>query len=188
MLPRRAGWRRQLEFEKNELRAHKTMECFRYGFRLWWRGCPKYLRQIGMGKVGSFCKSNHHNGEMFALPGEFSLTKEQAAKVLFKCYKSKKFTFSQMRTIKKTLSYAYQLQGGIPGKNFETVPGVWLIVQEEGGTTKPQEHFCVPTRVPLPAELKKAFTTEFREECGIGTEACSRPGTGASSGPGLSKG
>ena len=166
MLPRRAGWRRQLEFEKNELRALKTMECFRYGFRLWWRGCPKYLRQIGMGKVGSFCKSNHHHGEMFSLPGEFSLTKEQAAKVLFKCYKSKKFTYSQMRTIKKTLSYAYQLQGGIPGKNFETIPGVWLIVREEGGTTKPQEHFCLPTRVPLPAELKKAFTTEYREECG----------------------
>ena len=77
-----------------------------------------------MGKVGSFSPTNHHHGEMFALPGEFSLTKEQAAQLLFKCYKSKKFTFAQMRTIKKTLSYAYQLQGGVPGKNFETIPGV----------------------------------------------------------------
>ena len=59
------------------------MEAFRYGFRLMWRGCPKYLKRIGMGKVGSFDKLNQHGGEMFALPGEFSLHKEQAAQVLF---------------------------------------------------------------------------------------------------------
>ena len=142
------------------------MEAFRYGFRLMWRGCPKYLKRIGMGKVGSFDNLNQHGGEMFALPGEFSLHKEQAAKVLFLCYKSKKFTFSQMRTIKKTLAYAYQLKGGIPGKNFSTVPGVWLVVQED--ELKPQENFCMPTRIPLPRELRKAFTREYREECGWG--------------------
>ena len=101
---------------------------------------------------------------MFALPSEFRLTKDQAGRILFECYKSGKFTFHQMRTIKKTLSYAYQLQGGIPGKNYETIPGVWLVVQEE--QLKPQEHFCLPTRIPLPRELRKAFTTEYREECG----------------------
>ena len=140
------------------------MECFRYGFRLIWRGCPKFLKRIGMGKPGSFDPSNQHGGQMFALPSEFRLSKDQAARILFDCYKSKKFTFSQMRSIKKTLSYAYQLQGGVPGKNFETIPGVWLVVQDE--QLKPQEHFCIPTKIPLPTELRKAFTTEYREECG----------------------
>ena len=166
VLPRRSGWRRQLQFELNGLRRPKTMEAFRYGFRLIWRGCPKYLKRIGMGRPGSYDETNHHGGEMFALPGEFSLNKDQAAKILFLCYKTGKFTFSQMRTIKKTLAYAYQLNGGIPGKNFSTVPGVWLVVQDE--QLQPQQHFCVPTKVPLPRELRKVFTTEYREETGMG--------------------
>ena len=101
---------------------------------------------------------------MFALPTEFRLTKDQAARILFDCYKSKKFTFHQMRSIKKTLSYAYQLQGGVPGKNFETIPGVWLVVQDE--ELRPQQHFCIPKKIPLPTELRKAFTTEYRDDCG----------------------
>ena len=141
------------------------MEAFRYGFRLWWRGCPKYLKKIGMGRPGSFDKENQHGGAMFALPGEFAMSGEQAAQVLWKCYKSKKFTYSQMRTVKKTLSYAYQLQGGVPGKNFETIPGVWLVVQKE--QLKPQEFFCLPTKIPLPEELREAFTKEYNGNCGL---------------------
>ena len=140
------------------------MEAFRYGFRMMWKGCPKYLNRIGMGKPGSFDKTNHHGGVMFALPTEFSLTKDQAARILFMCFKSGKFSFSQMRTIKKTLAYAYQLKGGVPGKNFETIPGVWLVVQDE--QLKPQMHFCLPTVIPLPKELRKVFTTEYNEGCG----------------------
>ena len=30
------------------------MEAFRYGFRMMWKGCPKYLNRIGMGKPGTF--------------------------------------------------------------------------------------------------------------------------------------
>ncbi len=165
-LPRRAGWRRQLEFEKNDLKSKKAMEGYRYGFRLWWRSCPAYLRKIGMGKEGSFEKTNQHGGRMFALPGEFSLNAEQAAQILWKCYKSRnKLTFAQIRQVKRTLSYAYQLQGGVPGKNFETIPGVWLVVQKKH--LKPQEQFIIPTRIPQPEELCEAFTKEYSQGCGM---------------------
>ena len=141
------------------------MEKYRYGFRLWWKGCSKYLNRIGMGKPGSYDKRNQHAGEMFALPSDFSLTKKQAARVLYECLKSKKFTFSQMRSVKKTLSYAYQLQGGEPGKNFTTIPGVWILVESQKDL-QPQHHFCIPTKIPLPKELKSAFSKEYDASCG----------------------
>ena len=135
------------------------MEKVRYGFRLWWKGCAKFLRRIDMGEVGSFSKENQHGGVMFALPDEFSLDKDQAARILYDCYKTRMFTLPMMKAIRKSLAYAYELKGGAPLSNFPKVKSNWKVIRptELPGITMSQK----PERIPTPQELKVCFNKEW---------------------------
>ena len=159
-LPRGAGLDKQIAFQKNAMKKPKTMKGYRYGFRLMWLGDPKFMTKIGMRREGDYDKCNQHGGVMFALPGEFKLTSRQAAHLLYRCYRSKKFTMPQMEQIKKTLAYAYMLQGGATNKNFDSIPGIWEVVTNEG--CHEQKLHVLPTRIPTPEELKRAFTTQTK--------------------------
>ena len=161
-LPRRAGWKVRVEYEKNEMRNAETMRKYRYGLRLWVQGCGKpFLKRIGVKLPGKYTKTNQHGGECFALPGDINLTGNQAAQILWKCYKHG-MTEAQLKVVKKALSYAYQLQGGEPGKNFKTIPGVWLVMHKK--KMGPQQHFVIPTKVPRPEDLRFAFTKPWKKE------------------------
>ena len=151
-------WRTELEWDKNLMRSGETMKIYRYGFRLWWLSCPDYLEEIGIKREGKYKITNQHGGVMFALPTEINLDEEEAAAILYKCIQ-KRLTKAQLKVVKKTLSYAYQLQGGEPGKNFRTLPGVWVVATE--AKMAPQKHFCVPTRIPRPQQLRQAFTKDW---------------------------
>ena len=165
-LPKGAGMMKQVAFKKNAMKSPVTMQGYRNGFRKWWQGCPRYLQSIKMKRVGEYDKQNQHAGEMFALPGEFKLTSRQAGQVLYKCYQSGKFTISQMKQIKKVLAYAWSLDGGEPGKNYPHIPGIWEIVMEK--ECHPQKKHILPTKIPLPEDLRKAFTKAWPgPECGM---------------------
>ena len=170
-LPPRAGWKVRIEYEKNEMRSAETMKKYRYGLRLWVQGCSVYLKRIGVKSPGEYSKSNQHGGECFALPGDIRLNENQAAQILYKCYKSGQ-TEAQLKVVKKTLSYAYQIQGGEPGKNFKTLAGVWMVMQKE--KMKPQQHFVVPTKIPRPEDLRFAFTKPWGKQSDISLVEYSR--------------
>ena len=161
--PRRAGFRTGVAFDKNALKSNYTMQKYRNGFNLMWRLEGKYMRRIGMKKSGEYNKSNQHEGRMFSLPNEVSLSELQAGKLMRKCYK-KGATKSQLNAIRKTLSYAFQLTTGQEG-NFDAVETAW-------GSFDPR-NFAEPTkrmmpkRVIHPSRLADAFTTQWTAACGI---------------------
>ena len=126
-LPRRAGFMKQVQFERNKAKSKYTIKAYKVGFRLMWRTCPSYLMRIGMKPPGEYPKTNQMGGIMFSLPGDIELSPRQAAQILWKCYQSGDpwLTFRQLRTIMTMLSYAYQVQGGEAKGQFSAVQAVW---------------------------------------------------------------
>ena len=88
---------------------------------------------------------------------ECKLTNAQARAIFYACYKSRKFTFPMMRTMRKSFAYAFELIGaGKPRGNFPGVNDVWSIIRldqlPDNITT------TIPDRIPQPEEIKVAFT------------------------------
>ena len=161
--PRRAGFRTGVAFDKNALKSNYTMQKYRNGFNLLWRLEPKYMSRIGMKKSGKYKKSNQHEGRMFSLPNEVSLSELQAGKLMRKCYK-KGATKSQLNAIRKTLSYAFQLTTGQDG-NYDEVETAWSSFDPRN-FAEPTKRM-MPRRVIPPARLADAFTTEWTPDCGV---------------------
>ena len=155
---------KRLEYMKNELRSSSAMKLYKQGFRYMWKCDGPHLTRIGLEKEGGprYSKTNQMGGVMFAMPGEVSITEKQAKAIMLKCFMKKVrgeklLTFSMLKTVRKTLSFAYQLQGGEPGGNFKSVASVWSIVREE--KTAPKKlALAKPTCIPTPADLKLVLT------------------------------
>ena len=152
-----------MAFDKNAMKSIYTMQKYRNGFYLLWKFVGKYMKRIGMKKPGEYNRSNQHNGRMFALPKEISLSELQAGKLMRKCYKQGT-TNSQLKAVRKTLSYAYQLTTGNEG-NYNEVEVAWSSFDPRnfGEPTRRM----MPTRVIPPRRLADAFTTEWTAACGM---------------------
>ena len=156
-LPRYANWEVRKEFEKNQTRSLKSMKKYRYGYRLLF-GNPRtraYARRIGLLEPGKYEPTNQHGGQMFALPNEFKLSDKQAGQLLFKAYESRAFTIAQLKVLSKLLSYAFQLKGGGPKKNWPSIAGVWETIKD--AKCAPQKNWVLPTRIPRPGHLKQVL-------------------------------
>ena len=134
------------------------MRVIRWGFKLAWKGAPREMRRYRVGEVGSFDPRNAHAGVCWGWPKECSLTDTQAKTVMLKCYRSRNFTYPMLCAIRKSMSYAWELRGGVKSKfqkNFEGVNSVWNAVKESEcpGVTMSQK----PDLIPTPEELKKYF-------------------------------
>ena len=172
-LPARSGLRRRNQYRKNAKKSKASMKTYRTHYRLMWDNpwSGKYCRSLikkGFKPPGSYSKTNQHGGVMPALPGEFKLTGFQAAQILEKVATSGTklglVSYSQVRGVSKCLSYLHTLKTGISGKN-------WSRVEETLGGFKPTDfevkRTMVPTKIPSVANLKRAFTTEYNDECGM---------------------
>ena len=146
-----AGTRTQIQHEKNNLREPSTMHVIRWGFKLAWKGAPREMRRYGVGEVGSFDPRNAHAGVCWGWPKECSLTDTQAKTIMLKCYRSRNFTYPMLCAIRKSMSYAWELRGGVKSKfqkNFKGVNSVWNAVKESEcpGITMSQ----IPELIPTP--------------------------------------
>ena len=165
-LPKGSGMMKQIAFKKNAMKSPVTMTGYRGGFRKMFDACPQYMTRIKMRPPGSYDPQNQHGGVMFALPGDFHLTSRQAGQILYKCFKTGDFTITQLKQIKKTLAYAYMLDGGEPGGNYGHIPGIWEVVTEK--ECHPQRKHILPRRIPIPDDLKAAFTKGWPgPQCGM---------------------
>ena len=169
-LPSRSGFMKQVQFERNKAKSKHTFYAYKVGFRTMWRTCPSYLIRIGMKPPGEYRETNQMGGVMFSLPGEVDLTPRQAAQILWKCYQSGDpwLTYPQLRTIMKTLSFAYQVQGGEATGQFSTVQAVWDACQVANMSPNQETLKADPSRTPLPEEIREAFGQDWRPECGVG--------------------
>ena len=100
---------------------------------------------------------------MFALPSEVSISGLQAGQLMRHCYKAGA-TKSQLETVSKTLSYAYQLTTGFDG-NFDEVEiaRTSFDPREYGAPTQR----VMPVRIVPPRRLGDAFLKEWEAGCGM---------------------
>ena len=91
-------------------------------------------------------------------PKECNFTDNKAKRILYAVYKSGQVTWPQLRAVRRTLSYTYEL---VTGGNEKSQTSNWPGVKNTWKTfTKsnllPTES-CLPLVIPTPKELKKAF-------------------------------
>jgi len=137
------------------------MKVIRYGFKLCWQEVPDVMKRYKIGEVGSFNPKNGHGGVCWGLPKECSLTNSQAKTIMWEIWKKRSLTFPQMKVVRKSFAYAYELVGGpvFSNKtkpNFPGVNSIWKHVKE--GELPESQTTTIPQFIPTPAELKKAFT------------------------------
>ena len=90
-----------------------------------WKVIPKELKKMNIPPPGSFDPDNAHNGIMWGWPVECNMTDKKAKRILFKCYETKRVTANQLKNIRKTLAYAYELKGGSCKKNWPSIKGLF---------------------------------------------------------------
>ena len=164
--PRRAGFDVQVAFDKNALKSLETMKKYRTGYNYCWsvRRCRSYMKRIGLKEPGTYSKKNQHNGDMFALPNEFSLSSRQAGTIARHCYKAGS-TLSQLENVRKMLSFAYQLTTGAKKGNFKAVNTQW--------ESQDPAYYLDPTQKvkaevsPEPKNMTVMFKTPFDETKGM---------------------
>ena len=156
-LPRRAGFKTGVAFDKNELKSTGTLAKYRTGYTLAWNRDKDYMKGIGLKAPETYNPRNQQGGHMFALPGEVKLSGRQAGQILRHVYKSG-VTQSQLESVSKMLSFAYQLTTGKQG-NYDEVKQQWDAVNPDK-LLPPTQKIVAEVSVE-PSGLKTAFTTEF---------------------------
>ena len=133
-----------------------------------WRAAEREMKKHNIPESFSFDPRNVHKGEMPGWPKECNWTDNKAKRVLYACYKSGQLTYSQLRDVRKALSYLHELKnGGDVNKqqNWPGVKGVWKTFRFVPPTPVRQtENSNVPLIIPSPQDLKTAFTTPWTPE------------------------
>ena len=161
-LPKGSGFETRLQHERHKLRVSKTMQAMRYGWRLMWRACPGIMKKHNIRPSGSYDPKNCHKGEMWGWPKECNMTNNKAKRILYACYSSGILTYHQMRDVRRSLAYSYELvTGGDVDKqtNWPGVKSTWKVFNMNM-LPKTGESY-IPLNIPLPDHLKVAFTTEW---------------------------
>ena len=80
-----------------------------------WKEVPRDMRRYKVGEIDSFDPANCHKGVCWGWPKECKLTNLQARTVFFNIYKKRTLTIHQIIVVRKALSYAFELSGGLAG-------------------------------------------------------------------------
>ena len=130
-----------------------------------WRVAEKEMKKHKIPESFSYDPMNIHKGEMPGWPKECNWTDNKAKRVLYACYRSGQLSFAQLRDVRKSLSYLYELKTGgniEKQKNWAGVKQVWKTFRFTGPTpVRPSENSNVPWIIPSPQDLKTAFTTPW---------------------------
>lgn len=166
VLPRRAGFHTQVVFDLNALKSRDTMSKYRNGFKFAAANAAtrKYMKGIGMKLPYEYPSKNQHGGVMFALPREVSLNGLQAGQILRKTHQAGG-TLCQLESVRKMLSYAYQLTERKTTGNYPEVKLQW---DSQGPDTYlPPTQKIIAEITIAPTGVAKAWTTEWTAEMGM---------------------
>ena len=166
-MPKNVGRKKRRAFKLTARKSTACRDAYKAGFRLMFRSpvsrhyCKFKLKRLP--PPDSYDKNNHFKGVMPGLPGDFHLTGPQAATILQKVSEDENTSYSQLRSVSKTLSYLHFLMTGKDSENWEEVTEELDLHEEKNFKVKRP---LKPTVVPSPEQLKTAFTTEYNPECG----------------------
>ena len=165
-VPKYASHKIRVQHNANMAKAGSTMELYRKGFRLMWRLVPKLMKNAKVKPVGSYDEFNGHGGVMPGWPDECTLTNLRVSRIMFGCIESAKFTVSQLKKVRKTLGYLWELKGKRTKKEtnwpcigmlMESIRPGQLIPNKKG--TGSRARF-----IPSPAQLQAAIERGWTEE------------------------
>ena len=155
---RGAGLITRRETRKWENAPLSTLRSVRQGWRLAWKFAGKYLRYK---KVPTkFRKGNIHGGKLWANRNECKMTDKLAGEVIERVYLSGKATLSQLKKVRHSLSYSYYLMTGVSEENWPEVYCQWESFDIKN-LPQSTRRSLVATRIPVPANLKTAFTKQW---------------------------
>ena len=95
-----------------------------------WRAAPETMKKHNIQPSFSYDPRNCHKGEMWGWSKECNMTDNKAKRILYACYKSRVLTFHQMRDVRRSLAYSYELiTGGDVDKqtNWPGVKSTWKV-------------------------------------------------------------
>ena len=138
------------------------------GYRKMNEVVPRVMRAQQCGLPGTFDRHNHHGGVMPGWPKESTLTNLRVSKILSACIQCGKLTMGNLETIRKTLSYLWELTGK-KTKKESNWPCVGALFESTVRPEKvlPKKREVMPTRIPTPEELRTAINTGWRPSCGV---------------------
>ena len=161
-LYRGAGWEAKLREQLDKGKSNPVGKTYRYGYTLMWRVAADEMRRYNMGKLGSFDRSNGHNGIIYGWKKECNMSDNKAKKILLACFRSGQLTLPMLKAVRKHLAYAWQLMGrNGEQSNWPSVPRVWKVISQAQLPSFP-ERSPMPKVVPTPEQLKKAFTSKWK--------------------------
>ena len=165
-LPKYASHKIKVQHNANLAKAESTMEVYRKGFRLMWRVVPKLMQNAKVNPVGSYNEFNGHGGVMPGWPDECTLTNPRASRILFGCIQSGECTVSQLKKIRKTLGYMWELKGKrtkletnwpCVGMLMESIRPGQLLPNQQGTGSKAR---FIPSPQQLQAAIERGWTEE----------------------------
>jgi len=188
-LPRRAGYKKQVQWMKNKRKSKFTMRRYRTMWNLIYELEGPFINRLCKRMTGpnTYDKRNQHGGCMPALPGDFVLTNLQAGKIFLRVMKHDNISYDQLKAVSGMFSYLYKIQHRGTGlKNFPEITSNFGDCREVDYN---KSKSLTPESIPQPAKLrellnvatvtierfkqhatefsKKAFTTEWNPNCGM---------------------
>ena len=118
--------------------------------------------------MGSYDKSNCHGGIIWGWKQEVPLTEATVKRIMFRIIQRNKLSKSQLQSVRKAFSFAYQLQTGTKGNpgakdcNYKVIKQLWKTIDET--KLPPAENSNYPTKIPTPRELKTGFRKEWTKD------------------------
>ena len=112
-LPPRASVEVRIQHKCNLNRNNKTLYIDRYGIGLAWKVAKKTMTRLGIPPMGTYDPTNVHAGKIWGWKKEAEvLTDKKVKAIMFECIDSGKLTIDQLKAVRKSFSYAYQLIHG----------------------------------------------------------------------------
>ena len=132
---------------------------YREGVRLMWEAAPRAMTDAHIKPMGHYDLLNHNGGRIWGWPNECNMTDTKAKSILLKCIQSGKLTMNELKCVRKSLSYAYELVHKESGLNWPCIPRVWKSIDMDllHEPKKP----LMPQVIPTPKQLKRAFTKQW---------------------------
>ena len=159
-LPVRASLDTKIQHALNSKKENTTMMVYRHGMTLMWRVAKKELKAAGVKPMGKYNKKNAHGGKIWGWPGEMKLTNAKVKRIMFACITSQELTIDQLKNVRKTFAYAWQLYrfktaDQEADDNWPCMKRLFKAVDLKKLPGKIRT--TLPDRVPTVGELKTAF-------------------------------
>ena len=152
----------RMVWRTTKIKSKHTIKAYRSGWHQMWKYGRPLLESWGIPEPGSYCPTNQMGGLMPATPAEYRkhpISGTRLALLLENAYEEG-ITEANLKVMRKTCSFLHHLKTGKSGKNFDIVDGMMESLDPAGCGV--QKRFLVPTKIATPAELRTAFTSEWR--------------------------